>query len=480
MSLSRLSRLLCHVSLAGAIAAALPLPALAQGKRAEVWVTSADGRDLLAHKGTLPRHKEGHYPGTIRIDPSRSYQEIVGFGAALTDGSAEMIQHGLDAAGRAALLQELFGADGLALGFTRLTIGASDFSSTHYTFDDQPKGGSDPELKGFSIDPNRDAVLPVIKQIRAVNPDIAIMASPWSAPGWMKTTDSLIKGKLRPDYYDVFARYMVAYTKAYAAEGVPLYALTLQNEPHFEPEDYPGMKLTPDARARVVADHLGPMLAQMPNAPRILEWDHNWDEPDSPIAMLADKKAAAYVSGVAWHCYAGDVAVQSDVHEAYPDKDAYITECSGGGWAPEWDKTLAWMMRNLIIDGTRHWARGVLLWNLALNEKWGPHLGGCGDCRGVVTIDSQTGAITRNLEYYVLGHASRFVRRGAVRVESGASGVNGVHQVAFRNKDGSFALIALNQSATAQPVTVAEGGESFTYSLPAGAVATFTWNDAAK
>ena len=194
--------------------------------------------------------------------------------------------------------------------------------------------------------------------------------------------------------------------------SVSIFAITVQNEPHFEPGDYPGMRLDPAQRARFVRQYLGPL-----NSARILEWDHNWDEPNSPLAVLADSGARRYVSGVAWHCYAGDVSAQSVVHDAYPDKDAYITECSGGDWAPKFADNLAWMVSKLIIGGTRNWARGVILWNLALDEQHGPHTGGCGNCRGVVTIKSD-GTVERNEEYYALAHISRFVPPGARRIAS--------------------------------------------------------------
>ena len=287
----------------------------------------------------------------------------------------------------------------------------------------------------------------------------------------MKTTGSMIKGTLRDDAYASYATYFSRFVAAYAAEGVPIFAITVQNEPHFEPGDYPGMRLDPAQRARLVRQYLGPL-----NSARILEWDHNWDEPNSPLAMLADSGARRYVSGVAWHCYAGDVSAQSVVHDAYPDKDAYITECSGGDWAPKFADNLAWMVSKLIIGGTRNWARGVILWNLALDEQHGPHTGGCGNCRGVVTIKSD-GTVERNEEYYALAHISRFVPPGARRIAS-SSGVDGLESVAFRHTNADFlvvTLIVLNTNVTAKEFAVRTGGRTFRYSLPAGAVATFQW-----
>jgi glucosylceramidase len=191
--------------------------------------------------------------------------------------------------------------------------------------------------------------------------------------------------------------------------------------------------------------------------------------------VLAARAAPRYVSGVAWHCYAGGVGAQDTVHAAHPDKDAYFTECSGGAWAPVFADNLAYDVGTLVIGATRGWARGVALWNLALDETGGPHLGGCGNCRGLITIDSRTGAVTRNVEYYALAHASRFVRPGARRIAS-TTGVSGLQTVAFRNADdGSRVLIVLNTGRSAMPFDVRDGGRSFRYTLPAGAVVTLRW-----
>ena len=410
----------------------------------------------------------------IEVDERRRYQTMVGFGASITDASAFLIQLRMNSAQREELLRDLFSPAGLGLDFTRLTIGASDFSISHYSLDDVPAGESDTALARFSIDSNRPYLLPVVQQALRVNPRLTIMATPWSAPGWMKTSGSLIKGTLREEAYDAFARYLLRYVQAYAAEGVPIHLLSLQNEPHFEPEDYPGMRLDPPARAKLFREHVGPLFAREKLTTRLLDWDHNWDQPASPLEVLSDPGARRYVDGVAWHCYGGTVSAQSRVHEAYPGKETYFTECSGGGWSPDWGKNLEFAVGTLIIDGTRNWAKGVLLWNLALDERSGPHRGGCGDCRGVVTIDSRSGAVTRNVEYYALGHASRFVRPGARRIAS-TSDVDGVKTVAFRNEDESKVLIALNTAGAARQVQIRTGRRWIAYSVPHGAAVTFHW-----
>ena len=451
----------------------------------EVYVTTGDRTKLLSREADLGlvATAPGELP-TIVVSEDTSYQEIVGFGAALTDASAWLIQHKVDAARRESLLQELFGASSrpspreprpaIGLSFLRLDMGASDFALRQYSYDDMPPGETDPTLAHFSIDPDRAETLPIVKRALAINPRLSIMASPWSAPAWMKSTGSMITGTLRPEAYEPYALYFKKFIEAYGAAGVPILAITVQNEPHFEPGDYPGMRLEPAARSRLIGQFLGPLLERSRLDTRILDWDHNWDEPQSPLAVLADSSARRYVSGVAWHCYAGDVAAQRVVHDAYPDKDAYFTECSGGEWAPKFAENLTWMVRNLIVGATRNWARGVLLWNLALDEHQGPHTGGCGNCRGVVTIDS-SGAVHRNEEYYALAHASRFVRPGARRIAS-SSGVDGLESVAFRNPDdGSKALIVVNTGPTERSFAVRAGGRGFQYALASDAVATFRW-----
>lgn len=444
----------------------------------EVTVTTGDKAKLLSREAEI-RFADSVPNGvaTIDVDTTQRYQTILGFGAALSDASAWLIQHKLTPPRRDSLLQELFGREpGIGFSFVRVDMGSSDFSLKHYSYDDVAKGAFDSTLANFSIAPDREETLPILKQALTMNPKLTVMASPWSAPAWMKTSGSLIKGTLRPEAYPLFAEYFRKFIEAYAAEGVPVHLISLQNEPHFEPDNYPGMRLRPAQRALLVREHFGPLFARVGIKTQILDWDHNWDEPNSPLAVLADSGARRYLAGVAWHCYGGEVSAQSTVHDKYPDKDTYFTECSGGEWAPKFADNLVWNVRTLIIGATRNWARGVLMWNLALDEKHGPHTGGCADCRGVVTINSTDGSIVRNEEYYAFAHASRFVRPGAVRIAS-SSGVEGIETVAFKNRDdGSIALIVVNTNATEKAFAVRVGGRAFTCTLPAGAVATFRWS----
>src|SRR2546421_917045 len=462
----------------GQPADAPPQPPPARGPAAEVWLTTASGAKLLSRESDV-HFDSAPPPATllrIVVDEGTTYQEIVGFGAAITDASAWLIQNRLAPPQRDALLQELFGRNpGIGLSFTRLTMGASDFSLHQYSYDDMPAGQTDSSLAQFSIDSNRAYVLPVVQRALAINPQLKIMASPWSPPGWMKTTGSLIQGTLRPEAYGPLAEYFRRYIEAYRAEGVPIYAITVQNEPHYEPPTYPGMRLEPPARATFDGQYLGPLFARSGIGTLILDWDHNWDEYQSPLQVLADSAEPRYIAGVAWHFYGWDDSAQTLVHDAHPDKDAYFTECSGGEWAPNFGDNLKWFVGTLMVEATRGWAKGVLLWNLALDENHGPHTGGCGDCRGVVTISSASGAVTRNVEYYALAHASRFVRPGARRIAS-TSSVGDLESVAFRNPDdGSKALIVVNTAPQERTLAVQWSGQSLRYTLAAGAGGTFFW-----
>lgn len=444
---------------------------------AAAWSSSTDGLRRLAQLADVPLAAAGTpQAGDVVVDPARQEQEVVGFGAAMTDSSAHLFQNVLTRAERDALFAELFGTPGLGLNFVRVPIGASDFSLTHYSLDDMPPGATDPGLTQFSMAKAQDMQLPALQAAKAVNPGMVLMASPWSAPGWMKDSDSLIKGQLKPQHYGAFASYFVRYLDAMDGAGLPVRYISVQNEPAFEPADYPGMRVTAPARAQFVAQHLGPALAARGKPVGILDWDHNWDQPGEPLAVLGDPAAAPYIAGVAWHCYAGNVTAMAQVHDAYPAKEVFFSECSGGDWAPDWGGSLGWMTDNLIIAPSRAGSKGTNLWNLALDQNRGPHLGGCGNCRPVVTIDTRTRAVTRNVEYYVLGHVSRFVRPGARRVASDG-GAGSLTHVAFRNPDGSLVLLAHNASNAAQRLSVRSGERRFAVDMPAGEVMTFIWKD---
>jgi glucosylceramidase len=456
------------------VAVPTALPAL---RTVEVWLSTADRRLRLARQPDIEMITRGALPGDMVVDTHTTFQSIVGFGAALTDASSWLLQNRMSGSQRHALLQELFGPPpGLNMAMTRLTIGSSDFSLQPYTLDDVPAGQTDPTLQHFNVTANLQDVIPTVREVLAINPQLRIIASPWSAPAWMKTSANLIGGALLPDDESAYANYLVKYVDAYRGYGIPIFALTVQNEPGFVPVTYPGMEMPAATRARLIGEYLGPALAKRTPKTLILAWDHNWDEPDQPAAVLADANAARYIDGIAWHCYRGAPATQSQLHRAYPKKDAYITECSGGDWESARNGELMWFARDLLLAGIRNWARGVVYWNLALDDNNGPHFGGCSNCKGIVTIDSHTGVVSRNDEYYAFAHFSRFVLPGAVRVGSSETDKN-IDNVAFRDpSDGSVVLVVVNSHTEARTISVIQGHAGFQYTMPAQSVATFVWN----
>ena len=283
---------------------------------ADNYITTGNKQFLLAKQAPISAETSAR-GAVIKIDKSVRYQKFIGAGAAITDATAINLNR-LDAPSKERVLNELFSRGGLGFSFTRLTIGGSDFSDRHYSFSDK-KGE-------FSLSPIKDTIIPIAKEAKRINPDLTIMATPWSAPSWMKTTDSMIGGTLRRENYDDFADYILRYTDEMGKVGVKVSMLTIQNEPDFSPPDYPGMKLSPQDRADFIKNHLGPKMVVRKDNPKILEWDHNWDKPEQPLAVLNDDGARKYLTGVAWHCYAGNVATQNEIHNAHPEMETYFTE----------------------------------------------------------------------------------------------------------------------------------------------------------
>lgn len=448
-----------------------------------MWLTTPDGSQLLsrqpdvefgitAARGPVPAPDAASV--TVTVDDRQRFQRMVGFGASFTESAAVLVHDHLAAPERDEVMVRLFDRrEGIGLSVLRQPMGASDFALDNYTYDDAP--AADPALASFSVSRDDAAIVPLLVQARRLNPALQVMATPWSPPAWMKSGRSLIGGTLEPSAYDPYARYFVRFVQEYAARGIPVWAVTVQNEPHFSPAGYPGMLMEPAEEAAFVGRHLGPALAAAGAGTRILAFDGNWDGAARALAVLDDPHAGPYLAGTAFHCYAGDPSRQEEVHRRHPDKAILLTECSGGGWSPDFATNLRWGVHTLLVEAIRHWASAVVLWNVALDQNDGPTNGGCQDCRGVVTVDTRTGRASYNVEYYVLGHASRFVAPGAVRIASTTHGDAGIETVAFRNPDGRLALIALNLSAEQRDVGVRSSGRWFGFGLPAGAVATCSW-----
>jgi len=450
------------------------------GNGVNVWLTSADLQQHLSpQEGT--HFSTGSASGVIKlaVDENTTYQQMDGFGASLTDASAWLIYNKMSKSQRNTLMEKLFSpVYGIGLDFLRQPMGASDLTtpaSGEYSYDDMPAGQTDPNLTHFSIAHDEAYIIPLLKQALQINPAIKIMATPWSPPGWMKSTDSMEGGTLNTDAYGAYANYFVKFIQAYQAQGIPVYAVTVQNEPLNVPVGYPGMSMPADQEATFIANYLAPAFAANHITTKILGYDHNWDQPSYPTTLLSDPTTNAALAGTAWHCYAGATEVQTQVYNAYPNKDVYETECSGGQW--EENNGLPGTT-NLLISATRNWSKSVVRWGMALDPNGEPNLGtgsACSQCRGVVTIDQSTGNVTYNGDYYALGQASKFLQQGAYRIDSSA-GSNGVTDVAFKNPDSSKVLVVYNAAAIRQSFDVQWGGQWFSYTLPAGAVATFTWN----
>ena len=443
----------------------------------QVWLTRGDQVSLLESRPSLTfQSGAGTHTIKVHLTPATLYQAMEGFGAAMTDSSAWVIQNEMTAAQRDALLAQLFSPDtGIGISFLSVPMGASDFALTAYTYDDRPFGQTDSTLAYFSVAHDEAYIIPILQQARALNPDLKLMGSPWSLPAWMKTSQTLFGGSLATQWHAAAAQYFVKFIQAYTAHSLPIYAVAVQNEPLHDTTLIPSAGMSIAQQRTLIGDYVGPAFSAAGLSTRILCYDHNWDEWTYALDVLADPEASVYTAGTAFHGYAGDVSAQSTVHDAYPAKDIYFTEMSGGDWATSFPDNLVWNLHNIIIGATRNWAKTALLWNLALNENHGPYLpGGCDGCRGVVTVDSSTGAVTREVEYYVLAHASKFVRPGARRVAS-ESFDNSLETVAFRNPDGSEVLIALNPTDASQWFDLVRYGQYFAYRLSPKSVATFVW-----
>ena len=460
-------------SIAFSVAILTPLLAPAQ-KDVSLWLTNSDRSALFQLQN--PPISFTSAPATnqiIDVDSKKTYQTMDGFGFALTGGSAQLIMH-MDPDARASLLQNLFAVDGNNIGvsYLRLTVGASDMNDHVFSYDDLPEGQTDPSMAKFSLDPDKADVIPVMKQILAINPRIKILASPWSAPLWMKTSGVARGGVLKPEYFSAYAEYFVKYIQGMKAEGIPIDALTIQNEPLNE-KNTPSMLMLESEQEEFIKTDLGPAFNKAGIKTKIVLYDHNLDHPLYPLSILRDPQANKYIDGTGFHLYGGTVDAMTEVHNAFPRKNLYFTEQSvtdhTDGDAIHLSKPVA----RVIIGVSRNWSKNILLWNLAADPSNGPHTndGGCSGCRGAVTIDGSK--FTPLVAYYVVAHASKFVRPGSMRIES--NNLDPLPNVAFKTPDGKLVLIVSNISDSPQKFDVRSGTKVFTASLNAGSVGTYVW-----
>lgn len=454
---------------------------LIAGPTVNVTLSTHDQSSLLATQPTTLFTLTTSGSNKILVDETLTYQPIDGFGAAFTDSANWLLYTQAQPAQYTSIMNDLFtrNGNGIGLSFMRIPMGASDIARSVYSFDDMPSGQSDPSLANFSIAHDQAYIIPVIQQAVSLNPNLKLMANPWSPPGWMKTTDSMNGGTLLSTDYTPFANYFVDYLKAYSAAGININYITLQNEPLYTPTNYPGMGMDANTQLTVLRDYVLPALASNNLSTQVLVYDHNWDTPSYPETVLSDPTIAAssLVAGTAWHGYAGTPGAQQSVENMFPAKGTWETEHSGGTWVT--DQFTSDFVE--ITQVMRNSARAYVKWSLALDQTLGPNLGelnqgygGCTTCTPIVTVNSTSGAVTKNIEFYTLGQYSKFILPGAERIYS--SNANDIVSSAFLNPDGSKTLVCFNNASSSTTFQVQWGTENFSYALPALGAVTFTWS----
>ncbi|MDQ8013405.1 MAG: glycoside hydrolase family 30 beta sandwich domain-containing protein [Flavobacterium nitrogenifigens] len=438
----------------------------------DFWLTKGNQSVLLAKQsGTLGFGTTANAYANIEVNATQKYQTIDGFGYTLTGGSVDVINQ-LNATKRTALLQELFGngENSIGVSYIRISIGASDLNATPFTYNDLAAGDTDLNLDKFSLEKDKNLIA-MLKEILAINPKILILATPWSAPIWMKDVASFKGGKLKTEYYNVYAKYFVKYIQQMKAEGITIDAVTPQNEPLHDGNN-PSMYMSATDQASFIKNSLGPAFKTANLNVKIIAYDHNCDNPNYPKAILADTDAFPFVDGSAFHLYAGDISALTNVYNSYPTKNVYFTEqwTSSEG---SFDGDLKWHLRNVIIGSMRNYSKNALEWNVANNANFGPHTdGGCTMCKGAITITSSD-SFQRNVAYYIIAHASKFVPMGSVRIESNSGG--SLQNVAFITPSGSKVLIVENDGSITETFNIKFNGKWVTTSLEAGSVGTYTW-----
>lgn len=438
----------------------------------EYWVTKADQTATLQKQtAELNFGTTANNFATIEIDTASTYQTVDGFGYSLTGGSAYLINQ-MDDASKNTLLNEFFGNGESSIGvsYLRISIGASDLDAAVFSYNDLPAGQTDLTLSGFSLSKDTVDLIPVLKKILTINPTIKIMGSPWSAPVWMKDNSSTVGGSLKPEYYTVYAQYFVKYIQAMAAKGINLHAITVQNEPQHGGNN-PSMVMSAAQQADFVKNHLGPAFRTAGLTTKIVIWDHNCNNPNYPITIMDDPAAKAFVDGSAFHLYEGEIAAMTGVHAAHPDKNLYFTE-QWTGANGSFDGDLKWHMKNVIIGSMRNWSKVALEWNLANDPNFQPHTpGGCSECKGAVTISGSVAS--KNVSYYIVAHAAKFVTPGSVRVES-TTGTT-VSNAVFVRPDGKKVMLVVNENGAAVSVNLKIKDKWAVLSVPGNAAVTYIW-----
>jgi len=443
----------------------LDVPAVAH------FLTKANQTARLQKQTTTIQAIDSSLNNQITIDATQTYQEIDGYGFAITGGTAGHIT-GMDASAQESLLNELFGQgeEQIGLSFIRISIAASDLNANVFSYNDLLPGETDENNDQFSIAKDEEILIPLLKRIIAINPNIKIMASPWSSPTWMKDNQNSIGGSLLAKYYESYALYLSKYVEAMSSHDITISHLTIQNEP-LHAGNNPSMYMSADDQKFFVRDHLGPLFEEKNIATKIVVYDHNADKPNYPISIMNDAQAKSYIDGSAFHLYAGDISALSTVRNAHPEKSIYFTEQWYG--APgNFSEDLKWHIREVVIGSQRNWSRAVIEWNLSSNTQLTPHTnGGCTQCLGAITIDDSQ--VTRNAGYYVVGHVSKFVPTGSIRIAS--TEISDLPNIAFITPSDQLVLLVLNNTESGVSFNVSEGKVNFSTFMDAGAVSTFVW-----
>lgn len=432
------------------------------------YVTAGDKTSLLTEGLSIKTDETSPSIFKITVDTKEKYQTIDGFGAAMSESAAYVLS-GLNETKRAEVMNLLFGESGIGIDFIRIPMGASDFAINNYTYNDL-SSGTDTALEQFSLERDLLYVIPRLQEAKALNESLKLMGSPWSAPAWMKTPQKLNGGSLNPIYYSTYADYFIQFIEGYEENGLPIYAITPQNEPLHETSGYPSMAMSAAQQINFLKV-LGPKFEENEIETKIIGYDHNWDNTFFPQALLNNEDIKPYLAGVAFHCYAGSYTQQQAIQTNYPDAGIWFTECSGGRWATNFSSNLSWNLENVFLGSLNFGARSVLLWNLALDENDGPQNGGCTNCRGVVTVTDEN-TYTLNEEYYMIGHFSKFIDTDGRRIEAKSTSSN-LLTSAFMNPDGSVVIVAHNKTNTDMLIEVNIDGHTFNYSLKKMSTVTF-------
>ena len=466
---------LCALLL-GSCSVSLHTTAFRAGQTVQAWLTTSNGSSQLTPQPNITFGSNTGNASTVRVNESQTFQQMTGFGAAVTDSSAWLIYNKMSSGQRATLMQQLFDPNqGIGISFVRIPMGSSDFSiNGPYSYDDLPAGQSDPTLTHFSISHDQVYILPSLQQARSLNPNLTFMANPWSPPAWMKTNGSMlgtangVTGTLNSADYGPLAQYFVKFIQAYHAQGIPISTVTPQNEPEYAPGNYSGMTWSASGENAFIKNNLSPALKGAGLSTKILGYDHNWNDTRFASTLLNDSTTRNDLAGIAWHCYAGSPRAMTTIYTADQAVGAYETECATGAAVTPISTP------DLLMQSVQNYAKTVELWNLALDPNHGPHSGGCPDCLGVVTIDQNTGNVTYSNDYYQVGQYSKFVVPGALHIASNSLG--SLADVAFKNPDGSKIMVAHNDGSSSSSFQVLWGNQGFTYTLPAGATVTFKWS----